>query len=69
MKCADCDGEIVGEPWELEDGRTVCHPCCVRDLRKLIAEATAERDRLRAENERLNRLADHFAVHTLGGGG
>lgn len=37
-RCADCGGPI-GEDhgprdgWQLEDGRTVCHACCVRDTR------------------------------------
>ncbi len=35
--CADCGGPIgqdKGPPdgWQLEDGRTVCHACCVADL-------------------------------------
>jgi hypothetical protein len=53
VKCADCDGEIVGEPWELEDGRTVCGGCCARDLRQLVAETVALRGSLRQENASL----------------
>ena len=39
--CADCNsriGEDNGPPdgWQLEDGRTVCDACCVKDLRRLI---------------------------------
>ena len=39
--CADCGGEIgndKGPPdgWQLEDGRTVCHNCCVRDTKQLV---------------------------------
>lgn len=41
MKCADCEGPIgqdKGPPdgWQLEDGRTVCHACCVKDFRKIV---------------------------------
>jgi len=41
--CDDCGDEIglyhgPNEGWELEDGRTVCHDCCVSDTR---AKATA----------------------------
>jgi hypothetical protein len=37
--CADC-GRSVGsrgpvDGWQLEDGRTVCHLCCVEDTRRL----------------------------------
>jgi len=40
-RCADCDGPIgqdKGPPdgWQLEDGRTVCHACCVADFRKIL---------------------------------
>jgi hypothetical protein len=43
MNCADCNGPIgqdSGPPggWQLEDGRTVCHACCVADTRKAIQE-------------------------------
>ena len=42
--CADCDGPIdngKGPPdgWQLEDGRTVCHACCISDFHELV-EAT-----------------------------
>ena len=35
-RCAICEGRVgvdKGPPdgWQLEDGRTVCHACCVRD--------------------------------------
>lgn len=40
--CADCgvllnyDGHKDG--WQLEDGRIVCHSCCVKDFKKLVCE-------------------------------
>ena len=39
--CADCGGPIgedKGPPdgWQLEDGRTVCHTCCVLDFRSIV---------------------------------
>ena len=49
QRCADCDGPI-GEDngpldgWQLEDGRTVCHACCVADT-KLICDAVIELSR------------------------
>jgi len=35
-RCADCGGAIgqdagPADGWQLEDGRTVCHGCCVAD--------------------------------------
>ena len=41
MKCADCGCEVghdKGPPdgWQLEDGRTVCHACCVADTKKVF---------------------------------
>jgi len=39
--CADC-GNKIGQDngpldgWELEDGRIVCHSCCVIDTKKMI---------------------------------
>lgn len=38
-RCADCGtkiGKDDGPPdgWQLEDGRTVCQACCVKDLAK-----------------------------------
>ena len=38
-RCADCGAQIgqdEGPPdgWQLEDGRTVCHACCVKDTRE-----------------------------------
>ena len=43
-RCADCGGPIGqdrGPPdgWQLEDGRTVCQACCVRDLKRLAWRA------------------------------
>lgn len=37
QSCADCGGEIGldnGPPdgWQLDDGRTVCHACCVAEF-------------------------------------
>jgi hypothetical protein len=42
-KCADCGGPIGQDEgpkdgWQLEDGRTVCQACCVKDT-KAFAEA------------------------------
>mgnify|MGYP003422169443 CR=1 len=39
--CADCGkpvGQDHGPPngWQLEDGRTVCHACCVADTRQIV---------------------------------
>ena len=39
-RCADCGGPIGqdrGPPdgWQLEDGRTVCHVCCVADAQRI----------------------------------
>jgi formylmethanofuran dehydrogenase subunit E len=38
VKCADC-GDVLGavDGWQLEDGRTVCHGCCVVDLQRAVA--------------------------------
>lgn len=49
QRCADCGGPIGednGPPdgWQLEDGRTVCHACCVADF-KLICDAAIELNR------------------------
>ncbi len=39
--CADCGG-LVGKDhgppdgWQLEDGRTVCHACCVADTKQVL---------------------------------
>lgn len=39
--CADCGG-VVGQDqgpkdgWQLEDGRTVCHACCVADTKAIL---------------------------------
>lgn len=42
--CADCGapiGQDKGPPdgWQLEDGRTVCHACCVVDTRRIVDAA------------------------------
>lgn len=39
--CADCGGPIGedrGPPdgWQLEDGRTVCHACCMKDTGRIV---------------------------------
>lgn len=36
MICADCGNTLddTAARWELEDGRTVCHACCVEDTRR-----------------------------------
>lgn len=41
IRCDKCGGPLyVGRGpvngWQLEDGRTVCHRCCVADLAKQI---------------------------------
>lgn len=41
LLCADCGGQVGqdrGPPdgWQLEDGRTVCHECCLIDFDKLV---------------------------------
>jgi Predicted 3'-5' exonuclease related to the exonuclease domain of PolB len=40
IACADCGGPIgqdagPSDGWQLEDGRTVCHPCCLSDTRSI----------------------------------
>lgn len=45
--CSDCGGLIgqdKGPPdgWQLEDGRTVCHACCVIDFCGLVDAALAD---------------------------
>jgi len=39
-RCADCGGELGNDSgpkdgWQLDDGRTVCHACCVADTKNL----------------------------------
>lgn len=46
LRCADCGGAIgvdLGPPdgWQLEDGRTVCHDCCVNDTRHCLRESVS----------------------------
>ena len=42
-KCADC-GDKIGfdegpkDGWQLEDGRTVCHTCCVKDTKIMMGK-------------------------------
>lgn len=41
QRCADCGGPVGegnGPPdgWQLEDGRTVCHVCCVADTKRVV---------------------------------
>ncbi len=41
VKCADCGGSIgkdngPSDGWQLEDGRTVCHGCCVADTKGFV---------------------------------
>jgi hypothetical protein len=56
--CADCGcrlGDDNGPPdgWELEDGRTVCHVCCVRDFRCFVdLVADIHRNHQDASNDR-----------------
>lgn len=48
--CADCGG-VVGQDngppdgWQLEDGRTVCHACCVTDFKAFARAATSVANR------------------------
>jgi len=40
-RCADCAGPIgvhegPADGWQLEDGRTVCHACCVKDTKECL---------------------------------
>ncbi len=40
--CADCGGTVgqdrgPKDGWQLEDGRTVCHACCVENTRKVFS--------------------------------
>lgn len=47
LLCADCGCEIgrdEGPPdgWQLEDGRTVCHRCCVVDFGKVVDKKIGE---------------------------
>jgi hypothetical protein len=46
VKCADCGGVVgVGrgpaDGWQLEDGRVVCHRCCVADTKRVVASVIA----------------------------
>ena len=41
--CADCGDKIGSDAgpedgWQLENGRTVCHACCVKDTKKVFDE-------------------------------
>lgn len=41
LLCADCGTEIGHDDgpkdgWQLEDGRTVCHSCCITDTKKQV---------------------------------
>ena len=56
MNCADCNGTIgedEGPPdgWQLDDGRTVCHACCVADTAKALAIIQATCKRLKEQEE------------------
>ena len=47
-RCADCAGPIglddgPKDGWQLEDGRTVCQRCCVKDTLLQLAKATPAR--------------------------
>ena len=48
LLCADC-GTLIGKDrgpkdgWQLEDGRTVCHQCCVVDTKKFVKEVAKYR--------------------------
>lgn len=35
LHCADC-GKSILQGWQLEDGRTVCHQCCVADTGRIV---------------------------------
>lgn len=46
LTCADCGGLIGADDgpedgWVLEDGRTVCHACCVADLKRITSRKTS----------------------------
>lgn len=45
--CADCKAEIGKDAgpkdgWQLDDGRTVCHACCVADTTKAQLEVAQD---------------------------
>jgi hypothetical protein len=53
LLCADCGQPVenVSGPkdgWQLEDGRTVCHVCCVADTRRIVREII----KLKSPNEK-----------------
>ena len=65
MECADCGVEIGHDSgpkdgWQREDGRTVCHACCVRDTRSIITEVMPTRGR-----SYLSPLVDENALLSL----
>lgn len=44
--CDDCKGPIFNgdgplDGWQLEDGRNVCHDCCVEDMRRKVQQLSA----------------------------
>ncbi|MCP5014249.1 MAG: hypothetical protein GY938_03080 [Ketobacter sp.] len=47
LLCADCGAQVgqdkgPSDGWQLEDGRTVCHACCVLDFGKVVDKVIAE---------------------------
>ncbi len=49
--CADCRSKLPNgngpkDGWQLEDGRTVCHACCVTDTHKIVTAVVNERRKL-----------------------
>jgi hypothetical protein len=47
VHCADCDMPIghdegPSDGWQLEDGRTVCHACAAKDLRRVAKDTRHE---------------------------
>lgn len=58
--CADCGGEIgkdngPADGWQLEDGRTVCQRCYIKDLRRQGPRAMLRAmERLEHHNQNLD---------------
>jgi len=59
--CAGCGGPLWNgdhrtpkEGWQLDDGRSVCHSCCVKILKESLSRVCKEKkelERLRGEGE------------------
>lgn len=53
-RCADCGDQIGNDSgpkdgWQLEDGRTVCHACCVADTKRFVGRVIWHATRPNAE--------------------